>query len=94
MKSSNLMADMIANAIFGVISWIIARKKGFNPWCWIVAMGILGLILVACLPSANKAGIDDAKRQKRKNLARTIGTSLSVLFCIILFAELYAKLVR
>jgi hypothetical protein len=88
------MADLVFNIGLGIISWFIARKKGFNPWCWVVAMGILGLILVLCLPPANAAGIDPMKLQKRKSLARTVGTSLSALFCVILFAEMLAKLVR
>jgi len=88
------MADMLFNAGLGVISWFIARKKGFNPWRWIAAMGILGLIVVACLPSANTAGIDPVKQQKRKGLARTVGTSLSVLFCLLVFVELFARQIR
>ena len=88
------MADLVFNIGLGIISWFIARKKGFNPWCWLVAMGILGFILVLCLPSASAAGIDPVKLQKRKSLARTVGVSLSFLFCVILFAEIFAKLVR
>jgi hypothetical protein len=88
------MADLVFNIGLGIISWFIARKKGYNPWCWLIAMGILGLILVMCLPSANAVGIDPVKQQKRKSLARTVGTSLSFLFCVILFAEILAKVVR
>ena len=31
---------------------LIAKQKGFNPWLWVLAAGIAGLILLLFLPSA------------------------------------------
>jgi len=39
--------------IFGTINSLIATKKGFNPFIWFFAAGLLGLIVLAFLPSAN-----------------------------------------
>jgi hypothetical protein len=86
------MADIIANVVFAIINWIIAKKKGFNPWQWVLALGFVGSIVVACLPSANANGIDEVKRQKRRNLGTTVGGALSILFIVILSISFFSWL--
>jgi ABC-type Mn2+/Zn2+ transport system permease subunit len=49
---------LIILAIFGGINAFIANAKGFNPILWFFAAGLLGLIVVSVLPSANKVKED------------------------------------
>jgi len=56
-----------------VIMAIVANMKGFNPFLWILAAGIPGLIVLACMPSAKAEGIDEAKRAQRRKTGNTVG---------------------
>jgi hypothetical protein len=68
---------LILLIIFGIINMLIAKKKGFNPWAWLLAAGLLGLIVIACLPSANAEGIDEATRTSRRKTGTTVGAVIS-----------------
>lgn len=80
--------------IFGIPSAIIAAAKGFKPLRWIIALGIIGLITVAVLPSANANGINADEMEKRTENANSVGAwmaginvVLSVLFIFIILGS-------
>ncbi|MFW5879630.1 MAG: hypothetical protein ACOC22_04200 [bacterium] len=74
---------LIINFIATIVILIIAKTKGFNVWAWILAGGLLGLIIILFLPSAKVSNIDEELKQRRKNTGTNVGLVLSVLFVII-----------
>jgi hypothetical protein len=70
---------------------VLASKKGFHPALWFMGGGLLGLILLAVLPSANAAGITSdqvASRTKTGNIVGGVLTSLVVVALIVLVGML------
>ncbi len=87
---------VIIGLIFGVIAAIIAKSKGFKALRWILALGIIGLITVACLSSARAEGITPEEAERRSGKANTVGAVMAwiniglgvVFFIIVLLARL------
>ncbi len=87
------MEQLILFLVFGIIMMIIASSKGFDPLRWLLAAGLLGLIIIFFLPSAKETGIDDAEKQKRIRRANSIGGIISVfaIILIIIFLIMWAE---
>jgi hypothetical protein len=75
--------------IFGAINAFIADRKGFNPIIWFFAAGLLGLIVLAIMPSANEVLEDDEelylKRKRAGNTAGLIILGVAVLLILSIF---------
>jgi hypothetical protein len=84
-----MLIILIIIVVSGAINAFIAKSKGFNPILWFFTAGILGLIIVVLLPSANKAteGTEEyIHRRTRANwwgYAILIFASVAILFQII-----------
>jgi hypothetical protein len=81
------MGAIIGLILFGIPSVIIAGSKGFKPFRWLIAFGLIGLIVVAFMPSAKAAGISPEEAQQRSERANRIGalmTGLNVGLTILL----------
>jgi len=87
---------LIIGIAFTIAMAIVAYKKGFNWLLWILPGGVIGLIVVALMPSANADGIDDAEKEKRRKRGNTVGAVLSViaLVLIIFFVLVAARIIR
>lgn len=68
--------------------WFFARWKGFNPWYWFLAAGLLGLTLLIVLPGPNQTGIDPMKAKQRIKLGNRVGIGMT-LFALIIAATLF-----
>jgi len=75
---------LIAIAVI-IIMGVYAYKKGFNPWLWILACGLPGLIILIFMPSAAAPGIDEATRERRRKTGNTTGGVLSLIGIVLLF---------
>jgi hypothetical protein len=67
------MGAIIGLILFGIPSVIIAGSKGFSPFRWLIAFGLIGLIVVISLPSAKTDSITAEESETRKNRADNIG---------------------
>ncbi len=67
------MVEIIGLILFGIPSVIIAWNKGFGPFRWLIAFGLIGLIVVISLPSANAKSITTEESEARTNRADNIG---------------------
>jgi len=80
--------------IFGIIVMavmgVIANKKGFNPWAWVLAGGLIGFIILLTLPSANADDIDDATRDVRTKRGNTVGVVISAIAVVLIVVLLVA----
>ena len=89
------MGFIIGLIIFGIPSAIIAGNKGFKPLRWLIAFGLIGLIVVSSMSSARAQGISEEEQQHREEKANNVGAimawlnvGLSVLLVIIMMAAL------
>jgi hypothetical protein len=62
--------------LFGIPAAIIAGVKGFKPWRWLLAFGIIGLIVVISLSSAKAQGISAEESAARASTANSYGAVL------------------
>jgi len=67
------MGTIIGLVLFGIPSVIIAGNKGFSPFRWLIAFGLIGLIVVISLPSARAESITAEESEARINRANNIG---------------------
>ena len=59
-----------------LVSPFIARGKGYLPYYWLFACGPIGLIVIACLPSATSAETPE-QLELLQSRANTTGAILS-----------------
>src|SRR5262249_53296501 len=64
--------------LFGVPSALIAARKGFAWYAWVLAYGVIGLVIVACLPSARDPIAPQDVSSSRRATGNGIGVALSV----------------
>ena len=67
-----------------VVMWFVARRKGFNPWLWIIAAGIPGLVVLFCLPSAGATDLAEPLRHQRRARGNLVGLILSCISVALL----------
>jgi accessory gene regulator protein AgrB len=77
---------LIISVVIMIAMGLIAYKKGFKPWLWILAGGIPGIIVLAFMPSAKAEGIDDATREKRRKNGNITGAVISAIAIVIMVA--------
>jgi hypothetical protein len=67
------MGFIIGIILFGIPSAIIAKKKGFKALRWLIAFGLIGLIVVACLTSAKTPGLSEEFAIQNAEKANKVG---------------------
>ena len=75
--------------LVGVLSAWLAYRRGFSPWCWIFAAGIIGLVVVLFLPDANKQGSPEAQDNARRtgNMTGLVLTIITIVLNILVLAN-------
>lgn len=53
-----------------------AERKGYLFWAWFFSGGLLGAIVIACLPNIND--LEEDKKAKQINTGNTIGIVIAV----------------
>jgi hypothetical protein len=81
-ERSYCMGAIIGIVLFGIPAVIIAGVKGFKPLRWLLAFGLIGLIVVAALPSAKDKDVTDEVQKLRAAKANRIGAGMCAL-CLI-----------
>ena len=80
------MVQIILFLIFAVINAVIAKKKGFSPWAWVLAAGIIGIMVLYFMPHSNEPGINEQTEIDRRKAGNLCGVLLSILALIIFVA--------
>ena len=88
------MGLIIGIIIFGIPSALIAGSKGFKSMRWLLAFGLIGLIVVSTMKSAKAKTISNEESYHRAAKADTVGAwmcglnvSLVALSFLILLAS-------
>ncbi len=68
--------------VAGAITAYLAKRKGYNPFLWFFAAGIIGLITLAFLPFTNKGDLSEKERIKKVKLGNIIGGVFAVITII------------
>jgi hypothetical protein len=66
---------------------LLAARKGYSWYLWTVACGLIGLIVLAFLPYANKPDVSPEINQTRQQVGNTVGAVLSVIGLLGMVAE-------
>jgi|WetSurMetagenome_2_1015567.scaffolds.fasta_scaffold503322_1 hypothetical protein len=74
---------MIGFILFGIPAAIIAAIKGFAPFRWLLALGLIGFIAVISLPSAKSKSISPEQAESRINDANKLGGWMAVINIIL-----------
>ena len=67
---------------------VIADNKGFNPACWVFAGGLLGLIILLAMPSANNAP-NEATKQERIKAGDSAGLFITVVAIFLIVVMVF-----
>lgn len=62
---------------FGLITALLAARKGYNPLCWFLAGGVVGLLLLAFRPFTNDGKLSEAHRVALQREGNRIGLIIS-----------------
>ena len=63
---------------FGLITSLLAARKGYNPLCWFLAGGVVGLLLLAFRPFTNSRDLSDSQRISLQREGNLIGLIVSI----------------
>ncbi len=79
LSPANLLVLVIVLALL-VITAREARKKGYIPALWFFAGGLIGLLILALLPSVNEESkLSEEKRKAWMRIGNLIGGAISAL---------------
>ncbi|MBS0205142.1 MAG: hypothetical protein JSS49_19740 [Planctomycetes bacterium] len=69
-----------------LVSPFVAWSKGYAPYLWLFACGPVGLVVIACLPSARKASTPELMElmQTRGNTTGAILTGVGLVVGLML----------
>ena len=88
------MGIVIVAILVGVLTALLAARKGYNPAFWFLAGGIIGLVILAFLPFVNeKSKLPEDERASKKKTGNDIGVAISVLAVFVLLISLVARYV-
>ena len=76
---------------FGLITALLAARKGYNPLCWFLAGGVVGLILLAFRPFTNDENLSAAERTSLQQSGNRLGLIISgvgIVFGLFLYATI------
>lgn len=60
----------------GLVAAVVAHRKGYRPWFWILSCGLAGLLVTALMPGLGKADTPE-QRERWENRADWTGGILS-----------------
>jgi len=79
------IAKIVIGIAWSVFMWWYARRRGYNPWCWFLSAGLIGLLVLEFMPSPTAEGDAEraAKLRKRGNWVGGILAALTLVLVMI-----------
>ena len=68
----------------GLVSAVVAHRKGYRPWFWILSFGLVGLLVTALMPGLGKADTPE-QRERWETRADWTGGILSACTFMLMF---------
>ena len=63
--------------LFGLLMALLASRKGYNPLCWFLAAGVVGLIFLAFQPYTNKGDLSEGEASALRSRGNKTGALIS-----------------
>ena len=70
---------LMISLFVGVVTGLLAARKGYNFVLWALAGGIPGLLVLAFLPFTNDGKIQDDSARRWRHIGNSIGGLISVI---------------
>lgn len=83
-------APILLYIVLPVITGLLAHRKGYNFFLWLLAAGVIGLIILAFLPFANREGATAEENASRRKTGNIIGAVISAVALLMLLLRLAA----
>src|SRR4051812_8357260 len=68
----------------GLISAVVAHRKGYRPWFWILSLGLVGMVVTLIMPRLGQA-VTPEQRERWESRADWAGGSLSAFTFLFMF---------
>jgi 4-amino-4-deoxy-L-arabinose transferase-like glycosyltransferase len=68
----------------GLVSAVVAHRKGYRPWFWILSSGLVGLLVTVLMPGLGKADTPE-QRERWETRADWTGGILSACTFMLMF---------
>ena len=78
-------------AVVGLITGLLAKRKGYNFAPWFLAGGTFGLIVLAFLPFANAPALSKLEQRDKTDKGNSIGRTLAVASLVLVLLRLLAS---
>jgi accessory gene regulator protein AgrB len=78
-----IMMGILRFLVFGLITAYFAQRKGYNPLCWILSGGLVGLAVVAFLPNIKQMESDEETKKAKLKKGNTIGIVMSAIIVVL-----------
>jgi hypothetical protein len=78
----SLTAQWAIFACIGLITGLLAARKGYNFFAWLLTWGLIGLIVLAFLPFATEGGVLREVGQRKRWIGNCVGLGLSAAFVL------------
>ncbi|HEX8236766.1 MAG TPA: hypothetical protein VF600_12480 [Abditibacteriaceae bacterium] len=78
-------------AVLGLITGLLAQRKGYKFAPWFLAGGTLGLVVLAFLPFANAPELSALEQQDKTDKGNTIGRNLAIVSLVLVLLRLLAS---
>lgn len=82
---------MVFGVVFLVVTGILAMRKGYNFFAWVLAGGCIGLVVLAFLPFANSEKLPPEQRAVAVKRGNTIGLVVSACCVVLGFVALASR---
>ena len=78
------MIEVLVLQVFAMLATgLLAHRKGYNFFLWLLAGGIIGLVVLAALPFVNNPRVEEHERRDKKRRGNAIGGALAALGVLI-----------
>lgn len=68
----------------GMVAAVVAHRKGYRPWFWVLSFGLIGLVVTVMIPALRKAETPEL-RERWENRADWTGGILSSVTFMLMF---------
>lgn len=80
---------LVVSLVFCAVTAFLARRKGYNPFIWFFAGGIIGLLVLAFLPFTNKGSLHEEERARQVKSGNIIGGVIAAVAVVFFLFRIF-----
>lgn len=78
------MLQIVLFLVFGGAMAYLANRKGYSPFAWFLAAGLIGLIILGVLPDLSKENLTPEVSEQKARRGNIIGGIISGLVVVLI----------